>query len=190
MHAASPAPPPPSACEVGAVVATMAVGLLLAVCLSFGIMLRDRARTLAQLAVATTCNARLVDENHRLSHAHATLHTPAIRTSGLDAACDAFECADAPATTKRRVLPSSFLPLDDDFACAVCQEVLVLPVTQACGHTLCGICTHTLLNDEQAARCPLCRAPIMHAGVAVQLRAIVEKRYSALSTARLSACLA
>ena len=83
------------------------------------------------------------------------------------------------------MLPSSFLPLDDDFACAVCQEVLVLPVTQACGHTLCGICTHTLLNDEQAARCPLCRAPMMHAGVTVQLRAIVEKRYSALSTSRL-----
>jgi hypothetical protein len=174
---------PPCACEAFAVVAKITVGLTCAVLLSFVIMMRDRARTIAELVAATRCNARLADENDRLLRANAT---PATRASGLDAARDESKCADALPPTKRRVLPSSFLPLDDDFACTVCLEVLVLPVTQPCGHTLCWVCTRTLLIDEQAARCPLCRAPMVHAGVAVQLRAIVEKRYSALSTARIS----
>jgi hypothetical protein len=172
-------------CEVVAVATKVLLGLLAAGFVSFVIMLRDRARTIAQYIAAMTFNARLVDENDRLLRANATLQSRAARVSRVEAALDASKCAATPPGPKRRVLPSSFLPLDDDFACAVCQEVLVLPVTQACGHTLCWLCTHTLLNDEQAARCPMCRAPMVETSVTVQLRAIVEKRYSALTTARL-----
>jgi hypothetical protein len=81
--------------------------------------------------------------------------------------------------------------VDDDCCCAVCMEILVLPVTNRCGHTLCAPCYTRLMNGTGVARaCPMCRAPLHVADVAIQLRNLVESRYPGQVARRLDALMA
>ena len=78
--------------------------------------------------------------------------------------------------------------VDDDCCCAVCMEILVLPVTNRCGHTLCAPCYSRLMNGTGVARaCPMCRGPLHVADVAIQLRNLVESRYPGQVARRLDA---
>lgn len=81
--------------------------------------------------------------------------------------------------------------VDDDCCCAVCMEILVLPVTNRCGHTLCAPCYTRLTSETGVARaCPMCRGPLHVADVAIQLRNLVESRYPGQVARRLDAFMA
>ena len=45
--------------------------------------------------------------------------------------------------------------VDEKFACISCKNVLRPPVLQAiCGHRICQICAHLLLEHEEEVQCP------------------------------------
>ncbi len=78
--------------------------------------------------------------------------------------------------------------VDDDCCCVVCTEILVLPVTNRCGHTLCAPCYSLLMHAKGFARsCPMCRGPLHVTDVAIQLRNLVESRYPGQVARRLDA---
>lgn len=81
--------------------------------------------------------------------------------------------------------------VDRDFCCAICLDVLILPVTHRCGHTMCAPCNTRILTSASSVHvCPLCRAPIDDTEPSVQLRDIVERRYPLHVAHRLSTYLA
>lgn len=155
-----------SACEALAVMIKLCAVMASVLIMSVVLFMRDNARLLTMHSSTNACATHLASENERLRRANAALVAEAARTGadGLPRGC------------KRRMIPNSFRMLDPDFACVVCLEVLRMPVTQSCGHTMCMTCTRQImLKSDPGPRCPLCRAPIADACVSVQLRAIVDK---------------
>lgn len=65
----------------------------------------------------------------------------------------------------------------ESMICAMfCNEVLLDPVTNICGHTACQHCWHRYRQGPQASLCPTCRAPMNYASaVNITLRDIVEQ---------------
>ena len=58
----------------------------------------------------------------------------------------------------------SWLMASSAFACAICANDFVDPVTEPCGHTLCRTCRVALAASSAPAPplCPLCRAVLLH----------------------------
>ena len=52
--------------------------------------------------------------------------------------------------------------MEDSLGCAICQALVLDPVTSACGHSACFCCLEALLVAAPGGRalCPSCRAPI------------------------------
>lgn len=48
----------------------------------------------------------------------------------------------------------------EDYACAVCSELLAQPCTLPCGHTFCLECVEHWIGEMHNSTCPLCRARI------------------------------
>jgi len=81
--------------------------------------------------------------------------------------------------------------VEEDCCCAICTEILVLPVTHRCGHTLCAPCYSRIIHGTGVARaCPMCREPLQVTDVAIQLRSLVESRYPREVAQRLDAFIA
>eukprot|EP00128_Syssomonas_multiformis_P016960 Colp12_sorted_trinity150504_noHs@30020 len=53
--------------------------------------------------------------------------------------------------------------LTDHFECALCLKLFYKPVTTVCGHTFCKACLlRAVENDLPEPKCPLCRKPVEH----------------------------
>jgi len=50
----------------------------------------------------------------------------------------------------------------EDLLCPICQDLLVKPVVNACGHSFCFWCTHRAMDPLARSSCPLCRAELEH----------------------------
>ena len=46
----------------------------------------------------------------------------------------------------------------EDFTCALCLRLLLLPVTISCGHTFCKACIKRSLRQQRL--CPMCRTSV------------------------------
>jgi hypothetical protein len=68
--------------------------------------------------------------------------------------------------------------IDDDCSCALCYEVLLDPVTLACGHTLDQRCMQRVVAEGNRL-CPSCREPLpaVLPNVNVQFRNAVQRQY-------------
>ena len=73
--------------------------------------------------------------------------------------------------------------IDTDCTCFVCYEVMLDPVTLACGHTLDQRCLLKVVATANRGAgqhaCPMCRTmlPATLPGVNVQLRDTLQQRY-------------
>jgi hypothetical protein len=68
--------------------------------------------------------------------------------------------------------------IDDDCSCALCFEVLLDPVTLACGHALDQRCMQRVVAEGNGL-CPSCREPLpaVLPNVNVQFRNVVQRQY-------------
>ena len=102
-----------------------------------------------------------------------------VRTSGATSSTggpnnDGNAAASSSAGHKRAREPE----IHDDCSCAVCFDVLLDPVTLACGHTLDQRCLQRLVAAGGSA-CPTCREPLpaVLPAVNVQFRNVVQRQY-------------
>ena len=97
-----------------------------------------------------------------------------VRTRGATSCNNDGNAASSSAGHKRAREPE----IHDDCSCAVCFDVLLDPVTLACGHTLDQRCLQRLVAAGGSA-CPTCRKalPAVLPDVTVQLRDIVQLQY-------------
>ena len=113
------------------------------------------------------------------------------------AAMEEDSSADASARPIERVpsLPRVFadMPHDfpgDDFCCIICTELLLRPVTMACGHTVCLHCLSQWFSQQADDKvCPQCRqnlnqVDIKQCAVNIQMEAIVSSCFPERSTQR------
>uniref|UniRef100_H3CDF7 Uncharacterized protein n=1 Tax=Tetraodon nigroviridis TaxID=99883 RepID=H3CDF7_TETNG len=56
----------------------------------------------------------------------------------------------------QRVMASSAVVPEEQFWCAVCQQVLADPVTTPCGHNFCQTCIRQRWDRSQVCQCPTC----------------------------------
>jgi len=66
--------------------------------------------------------------------------------------------------------------IPEDFECSLCLNLLLDPVSVACGHTFCRTCINR--SSEYRTACPLCRKPVhVGGGVNVLLANIIAERF-------------
>ena len=110
--------------------------------------------------VAHTGGSQLRDENSRSRTAHSPC-THAATSPAVTTNCSAASSQTSPqgASPNIRVPRTKMLQLHSEFACAICYELYMEPVTTPCGHSYCRCC---LANSLQrlGRNCPQCRTRI------------------------------
>ena len=94
----------------------------------------------------------------RLRSAASAAARPAAAASRARAARDALR--EPPCARERAGEARDLMSL---FECAICLDVMVSPVTLACGASFCAWCLGEHRRKTAAARCPHCRAPLPQA---------------------------
>jgi len=83
---------------------------------------------------------------------------------------------DVPLMSEQEGLREEDEKIPEDFECSLCLNLLLDPVSVACGHTFCRTCINR--SSEYRTACPLCRKPVhVGGGVNVLLANIIAERF-------------